>query len=199
MVHPGLAADGCIDHGQQCCGYLHDPDPAQPCGRSKARHVTHNPTSEGQHQRAAFKSLIEGGVMDRCHRGWRLVLFAGLNHQQFGFETVPAQAVQAGRSIRTSHIGIAHHQNSPTFADAGLLELCSDSSQTASADHHLIGISFQGNRNSTQGGGGNHGKSIHCRHFARQRPFPARNLPSVPSLSCGTASSPGPLFCPLCC
>ena len=100
---------------------------------------------------------MEGGVMDRRHRGWRLVLFAGLNHQQLGFETVPPQAVQTGCSIRTSHIGIAHHQNSASFADAGLFELCSDACQPSCADDHLVGISFQRNRNSAQGGGGNHG------------------------------------------
>ena len=137
--------------------------------------------------------------MNRRHGGGCLVLFSGFNHQQLGFKTVAAKAVQAGCAIRPCHIGIAHHQNSTALADAGSLELSSDACKASCTDQHLVGVLFQRNRNSTHGGGGNHGKNIHCRHFARQRPFAARNLRSVLSLSCGTASSPGRLFCPLCC
>ena len=163
MIHTGLATDGGIHHGQQSGWHLHHADAPQPGRGREAGHVAHHATAKRQHQRAAFQLLREGGVMDGCHGGGGLVLFSGLDHQQLGAESAAAQALDTGLSVGTRHIGVADHQDSSTLTDARLLEFSSDACQTAGTDHHLIGIPFQGNRNPTQSGRGDHGNSIRCR------------------------------------
>ena len=152
MVHPRFAADGGIDHGQKGGGDLNHPDPTQPGGCCEAGHVSDNPSTQGQHQRAALQALPKGGVMDGGHRGWSLAVFSRINHQQIGVEALEPQALQAFLSIGGGDVRVADHQDPSAGLNCGVQEFVPKAAQATGADHHLIGVAFQGDGDPTQGG-----------------------------------------------
>ena len=182
MVDPGLATDGRIHHGQKGCGHLHHLDAAQPGGCCKTRHVPDYAAAEGHHQGAAFELGVVGRIVDLSHRGGRLLVFAGVNHQQANAETCLLEAAQTGIAIGAGDIRIADHQDTPTSLHTGVQHLLTKPGQAAGSNHHLVGIALQRNADVMQRGDcghetvGTHLLSQQCRwscarEISAQLPF----------------------------
>jgi len=152
MVNPGFAPDGRIHHRQQGGGHLDDLNASQPSRSRKTRHVSNNAAAEGHHQRAAFKFCAIGRIVNCCNGGRRLLVFAGINHQEFNTEACVLEAVQAGIAIGGGDIWVADHKHTPTRFDSRIQHLLAKRCQTAGSNHNVVGIALKSNTDVMQRG-----------------------------------------------
>src|SRR6056297_1029794 len=80
MIDAGLAANGCIDLGQQGGRHLHHLDPAHVAGRGKACHVADHAPAQGEYGGVALGSEFDQGVENLLPLPDGLVLLAWRQH-----------------------------------------------------------------------------------------------------------------------
>ena len=107
VVHRGLATDAGIDLGQKCSRYLQKAHTALIARRGKAGHIAHNPTTEGNHRRAAVVSVAEGGVEDSLQHAQGLVRLA-VGQDDPGYLQIRAKRSAQTLQIQGGHRFIGH-------------------------------------------------------------------------------------------
>jgi hypothetical protein len=91
-VHPGLAADARIDHGEKRRRYLDDGNTAKEGRRDEAGQIPRDAAAERDDDRPAVRTGFEQGVVELAHLGQVLRTLAVRNLEALHLETRGTQA-----------------------------------------------------------------------------------------------------------